>query len=860
MKKVLSIVLSIAMVICLMPAMAFAGTATASQAAAAYNDTEGTACEGAVNVLSALGVVSGYEDGSYKPEQVVTRAEMAKLIITALGVDDYAKATVSQFTDMSGASWAIPYVEYAANLGIVNGYGGGLFGPSDTVTYEQALTMVVRALGYTDEAKEMNGTWPAIYVQKASALGLLEDVENGGTIGANRGDVAIILYNALEVAEVYVDNDGQTCNKKGAAGTNTVSMMTTLNKSGTSQYEVISSQAADTALLDIRQYVGAAAKVTKDKNGDILAVGDIKTTFMTGDVSSDAKKFTVDDVDYDITGVEFVGVDASTGGSSGTTAVYIQNGLTSTSTVSAASSIQGRNNVTIAAKVSGKTIKEVYSAAVWTVTAASQVEDSDLTKVVSGCKLLGKEFNKNDDLEPDTATFVLNGVASLNDIKEDNIVYVYTNGTANGDKIRRVDVGTEVVTGEITKVSSSKVTIDGTAYKFAIDAAATGSGDDRLNAPVSVSTWSAGDTVKVYLDYEGRIFDGDLEEAGGTNYAVVYSKSTTAQPSSSATESDAKIQLVTADGTVSVFDVNGEKFTTSVSDHKSTAWTSLAAGDIVKYELNSDNKVTRIYDVTDTGITGNKLSALIVSSNYITKAGYLDSTAIADNATIFTLPTTGTPAAWDFSDSDDASVTTLAAVCDSTPARVAAVKNDKGKIVAMLVSDEATSDDTYGIVTSSYSIKDSSYGADLYIGSEEKKDIETDSSVAESQNSSMAVTLYKIVNAVSGKYKLTPVTLKATAFDTATAKALVKFENGYIVKDQATDLYDSARAVYSGGNLTLYEDAVIYVYDKSDEEWTLGSKSDITSDDNYTINFYSTSTDTKDDEYGLVDYVIIYRA
>ena len=65
MKKVLSIVLSIAMVVCLMPTMAFAATTSASQAAAAYSDTEGTACEGAVNVLTALKVVDGFTDGTY---------------------------------------------------------------------------------------------------------------------------------------------------------------------------------------------------------------------------------------------------------------------------------------------------------------------------------------------------------------------------------------------------------------------------------------------------------------------------------------------------------------------------------------------------------------------------------------------------------------------------------------------------------------------------------------------------------------------------------------------------------------------------------------------------------------------------
>ena len=169
MKKVLSIVLSIAMVVCLAPTMAFAAT-TSAQADAAYSDIAGTSCEGAVNVLSALKVVDGFTDGTFKPEQTVTRAQMAKLVVTALGVADYATAKTSKYTDMGNAAWAIPYVEYASNLNIVNGVGNGKFNPNGTVTYEQAATMIVRALGYTDQCKEMNGTWPAIYVHYDNSL------------------------------------------------------------------------------------------------------------------------------------------------------------------------------------------------------------------------------------------------------------------------------------------------------------------------------------------------------------------------------------------------------------------------------------------------------------------------------------------------------------------------------------------------------------------------------------------------------------------------------------------------------------------------------------------------------------------
>ena len=89
------------------------------------------------------------------------------------------------------------------------------------------------------------------------------------------------------------------------------------------------------------------------------------------------------------------------------------------------------------------------------------VGDSDLDQITKNSKLLGKKFAKDDDNEIDTASFILNGVDSLKDIKEDNVVYVYVNSK---DEITRVDVGTRVVTGVINKVNSAgdQITIDGT--------------------------------------------------------------------------------------------------------------------------------------------------------------------------------------------------------------------------------------------------------------------------------------------------------------------------------------------------------------------------------------------------------------
>ncbi|MBQ6684547.1 MAG: S-layer homology domain-containing protein, partial [Firmicutes bacterium] len=165
MKKVLSFVLVLSMILGSF-GMAFA---------AAPSDVAGMSCEEAVSVLIELGVVEGYKDGSYKPERTVTRAEMATLIIKALGLNDYAVGK-SDFADMAG-HWADPYVAYATSLGFIAGYTDGSFRPDETVSYDQAITMVVQALGYKGEY--LTGGYPGAFVTQAKTLGLLDDIKSG---------------------------------------------------------------------------------------------------------------------------------------------------------------------------------------------------------------------------------------------------------------------------------------------------------------------------------------------------------------------------------------------------------------------------------------------------------------------------------------------------------------------------------------------------------------------------------------------------------------------------------------------------------------------------------------------------------
>lgn len=170
-------------------------------AATSLKDIKNTKYEDSVDTLITLGVVSGYpEDNTYRPEKAVTRAEMAKLMVVALGQESKVTAAgnkTTKFKDMKG-HWAYAYVNLASELGVINGYPNGNFGPNNTVSYAEATAMIIRALEYEDVVSKSKESWPNNYINQAKKLSLYSSV---GTVnsndGAKRGNVAIMLWNML---------------------------------------------------------------------------------------------------------------------------------------------------------------------------------------------------------------------------------------------------------------------------------------------------------------------------------------------------------------------------------------------------------------------------------------------------------------------------------------------------------------------------------------------------------------------------------------------------------------------------------------------------------------------------------------
>ncbi len=153
----------------------------------------------AVKVLSALNIINGDDKGNFNPDQNVTRAEMAKILCAMISKSASFGQTATKFDDVTAAHWASGYVKYAQGLNIINGYNDTEFGPEDNVTYEQAIKLIVAALGYTYMAEDQGG-YPSGYMMVAADLKITDKVSiTDSAAPAKRSDIAILVYNALEV-------------------------------------------------------------------------------------------------------------------------------------------------------------------------------------------------------------------------------------------------------------------------------------------------------------------------------------------------------------------------------------------------------------------------------------------------------------------------------------------------------------------------------------------------------------------------------------------------------------------------------------------------------------------------------------
>lgn len=150
-----------------------------------------------VNELNDLGVIHGYDDGTFKPDNTITRAEAASMIARML---KYSGSYGGEFKDVSTEDWFADDVSALTEAGVINGYDENTFAPYANIKYQEVMKILVFTLGYVTKYDTVfDNFYPSMTNQKSMEIGLTNGLNSfDTTTPITRGDMAIMLSNALD--------------------------------------------------------------------------------------------------------------------------------------------------------------------------------------------------------------------------------------------------------------------------------------------------------------------------------------------------------------------------------------------------------------------------------------------------------------------------------------------------------------------------------------------------------------------------------------------------------------------------------------------------------------------------------------
>ena len=196
-KRALSLLLSSTLVL---------GMLVMGGSAAGYKDVDASNDhQEAIEVLQAVGIMTGDQNGKFNPDGSITRNEMAVIMAHLLNLNyDYYRGT-NPFTDVP--EWAAPYVAACAAEGVVAGIGNGQFGGNQKVTAAQASLMIMKALGYFQNAEDFGTDWQVATIRQASYINLFDNINSNAESALTRAQVAQLVLNGLKAQMVDFTGD-----------------------------------------------------------------------------------------------------------------------------------------------------------------------------------------------------------------------------------------------------------------------------------------------------------------------------------------------------------------------------------------------------------------------------------------------------------------------------------------------------------------------------------------------------------------------------------------------------------------------------------------------------------------------------
>ena len=177
----------------------------ANVTATGFTDWDQVENQSQVAMLVDLNLISGYSDGSFRPYNCMTRAETAK-IVSGLLTEQVPQTTESRFSDVTG-TWSAPYVQFCVDKGILSGYEDGFFRPNDYMTIRQLAKMLLAALGHEPTAYT-GSAWAEAVDADADALGIYAGLDGNYDRYVTRDEACLMIGNALQ-CPIILGYDGQ---------------------------------------------------------------------------------------------------------------------------------------------------------------------------------------------------------------------------------------------------------------------------------------------------------------------------------------------------------------------------------------------------------------------------------------------------------------------------------------------------------------------------------------------------------------------------------------------------------------------------------------------------------------------------
>jgi hypothetical protein len=145
-------------------------------------------------------VLSGYPDGTFKPDNLITRAEIAVAVakMTNRANDLEAMAKKNVFTDLTGYDWAKGHINALVDVGILKGKTATTYAPGSNISYAELITILVRTNSSAASELEAQGNWPNNYIQYVQMYNMLGNVVvTDWNAPATRGDTAMLMYRLM---------------------------------------------------------------------------------------------------------------------------------------------------------------------------------------------------------------------------------------------------------------------------------------------------------------------------------------------------------------------------------------------------------------------------------------------------------------------------------------------------------------------------------------------------------------------------------------------------------------------------------------------------------------------------------------